>query len=76
VTLTDSLAAALAAYHHLQTLWPRRHDTRVRGWLRGYLMAIRVCQDEIEHLAAAMQRERQEYLAMKDDDTQILTTLA
>lgn len=75
MTLTDQLAAALAAHHHLQTLWPRRHEPRIRVWMRDYLMAIRLCQDEIEHLAAVMKREQQEYLAMKDDETQILTTL-
>lgn len=71
----DTLAAALAAYHHLQVLWPRRHEPRVRVWLRDYLMAIRLCQDEVEHLAATMRRERQEYLAMKDEDTQALRIL-
>jgi hypothetical protein len=75
VTLTDSLAAALAAHHHLRALWSRRHEPRVRTWLRGYLMAIRICQDEIEHLAAVMQRERQEYLAAQDEDTQLLTSI-
>jgi hypothetical protein len=75
MTLTDQLAAALAAYHHLQALWSRRHEPRVRVWLRDYLMAIRLCQDEITHLAATMRRERQEYQAMKDEETQVLAAL-
>ena len=72
MTLTDELSAALAAWHHLHALWPRRGDPLVRRWLREYCLCMRLMQDRCEHLAATMRRERQEYLAMKDDDTQAL----
>lgn len=71
----DDLAAGIAACRHLALLWPLRHRALERRWIRKYLLQVRLLQDQVEHLAAMMRRERQEYLAMKDEETQVLRTV-
>jgi hypothetical protein len=71
----DDLAAGVAACHHLAALWPQRYDPRIRRWIRGYMLQVRLLQDQCEALAATMRRERQEYQAMKDEETQVLAAL-
>jgi hypothetical protein len=75
MTLSDDLAAAIAAYRHIGVLWHQRHQPLVRLWVREYLLRIRCVQDQVLFLAAAMRREQQEARWMQDDDTQALTTI-
>lgn len=75
LTVVDDLAAALAAYRHVQHLWLRRHDPMIRRWIRRYFLQIRCLQDQVEMLAVTMRREREESKKLQDEETQLLSTV-
>ena len=53
MTISDDVARWLRARHAIRQYWPRRHGPLVRGWLREWLLEVRISQDAVQHCRSA-----------------------
>lgn len=66
MTISDDVARWLRARHAIRQYWPRRHGPLVRGWLREWLLEVRISQDVLASYRAV---EREDALDAARRDT-------